>query len=85
MRRSFDVMVDRLAASLAKATEVALKGVITRRGPAIERSAAKLRAKYPHLGRAKLARAAMGAKPCIWRNRRCERCARDPAGARHDR
>ena len=62
MRRSLDVVVDRLAASLSRATETALRGVITRRGPAIERSAEKLRRKHPHLGRAKLARVAMGRK-----------------------
>ncbi len=60
MRRTFDNAVDRLAGSLTKATEVALRGVITKRGPAIERSGDKLRKKYPHLGRAKLARLMMG-------------------------
>jgi uncharacterized protein (DUF697 family) len=60
MRRSLDVVVDRLAASLTRATEAALRGVITRRGPAIERAGDRLRQKHPHLGRAKLARVAMG-------------------------
>ena len=60
MRRSLDVVVDRLAASLSSATEVALRQVITRRGPAIQRSGDRLRRKYPGLKRSKLARVAMG-------------------------